>query len=125
MSRPSTFPTYLMLGVCMRSWCASLTTALPFSSSSPTFRSPTPGCGHHRARVARRDEGVRFPLLLEPEPDRYGGPRLPLHSSQRLLAHADDFGRLHDLEPAAIDVPLGLERRFDVGGPPHELDSEA
>src|SRR5881409_3653631 len=32
-----------MPGVCLRSWCASLTTAFPFSSSSPTFNSPTPG----------------------------------------------------------------------------------
>src|SRR6266550_2461164 len=45
MSRPSTFPTYRSPGVCFSSWCASLTTALPFSSSSPTFNNPTPGLG--------------------------------------------------------------------------------
>src|SRR5438034_576669 len=45
MSRPSTLPTYRIPGVCFSSWCASLTTALPFSSSSPTFNSPTPGLG--------------------------------------------------------------------------------
>ncbi len=45
MSRPSTLPTYRIPGVCFSSWCASFTTALPFSSSSPTFSSPTPGLG--------------------------------------------------------------------------------
>src|SRR6184192_732804 len=32
-----------MPAVCLRSWCASFTTALPFSSSSPTLSRPTPG----------------------------------------------------------------------------------
>jgi len=80
--------------------------------------------GHHRAGVARRDERVGFPLLLQPEPDRDGGPRLPLDGGQRLLAHAHDFRCLDDLEPAAIDVDLRLERRLDVGGPPDELNPE-
>src|SRR5207249_10847192 len=30
-----------------------------------------------------------------------------------------------DLEPAAIDRSVGLERRLDVGGPADELDPEA
>src|SRR2546421_27145 len=32
-----------MPAVCLSSWCASFTTALPFSSSSPTLSRPTPG----------------------------------------------------------------------------------
>ena len=80
---------------------------------------------HHRAGVARGDEGVRFPLLLQPEPDRYGGPWFALDRRERLLAHAHDLGCLDDLEPAAIDRSVGLERRVDVGRPADELDPEA
>ncbi len=79
---------------------------------------------HHGAGVARRDERIARPLLLEADPDGDGGAGLALDGGQGLLAHAHHLGCLDDLEAVAVDGAVRLERGLDVAGPPHELDPE-
>ena len=80
--------------------------------------------GHHRPRVAGRDERVARALLLESDPDGDRGAGLAFDGGQRLLAHAHHLGGLDDLEAVALDGAVGLQRSLDVAGPPHQLDPE-
>src|SRR5437588_2118609 len=67
-----------MPGVCLSSWCASFTTALPFSSSSPTERSLTP-----RGRRSNTARTYTEPRCAKPTSSRASQSTLAPPSSTR------------------------------------------
>ena len=81
--------------------------------------------GHDGAGVARGDERIGLPLLLEGEPhdDRRLG--FAADRGEGLVAHPHDVGRLDDVEPLAVHVGVAAQRRFDVRRAPDELDAKA
>src|SRR5207302_1027375 len=103
-----------MPAACLRSWCASFTTALPFSSSSPTLSRPTPGCGRSSTSRTYTD-----PRCAKPTSSRASQSTLAPPSSTSTGCTA-----VGNSAPIAVDGALRLERGLDVAGPPHELDPE-
>src|SRR3989442_13142812 len=78
-------------------------------------------CGHHGAGVAGRNERVALALFLKTKTHGDRRSRLASDRRERLVPHADDFGRLDDLNPAAVDRGNPPQRRLHVRRPPPEL----
>ena len=81
-------------------------------------------CGHHGAGVAGRNERVALALFLKTQTHGDRRSRLAADRREGLVPHADDFGRLDDLNPAAVDGGNPPQRRLDVRRPPDELHLE-
>src|SRR5256885_1671042 len=96
-----------MPAVRLRSWWASLTTAFPFSSSSPTLRRPTPGVG--RPITSRAYTEPRWP---KPTSSR---------ASQSTLAPpsrtSTDFPAVGNAAPMAARCTPGCNRTIRVAPP--------
>ncbi len=83
------------------------------------------GGGEDGASIAGGDEGVRFPRLLEPEPNHDAGVRLLPDGGERLFGHADDIRGGHDLDSAPIEAGVSGQFRLDDLDLPHELHNHA
>ena len=79
------------------------------------------GRGEGGAGVARGEEGVGPPLLLQGEADDDAGVGLPPDGGEGLFPHADDVRRLVDLEAAPVGLRVLGQLGFDRVGPAHQL----